>query len=206
MASIMYNAILLFGAPGSGKGTQGKILGAIPGFYHSATGDLFRALDMNSDMGKMVKGYSSRGELVPDDFTIKLWTQHMAALVASKRLDPQSIMLLMDGVPRNPAQAKLLEPLVRVHRIIHLVCSDLDQMVQRMRLRAIKENRMDDADEKVIRHRFEVYEKETRPVLEHYTQDKIIRIEAGNSIMQVLQDILAALTPLKEAFDLTQEC
>ncbi len=61
-----YKTILLFGAPGAGKGTQGKILGKVPGFYHLACGDVFRSLDMGSDLGRSFMEYSSRGELVPD--------------------------------------------------------------------------------------------------------------------------------------------
>ena len=82
-----YQAILLVGAPGSGKGTQGKMLGVIPGFLHSSTGDIFRALDKNSEMGKTFLRYSTRGELVPDEFTIDLWKQHMAGLVAAGKFD-----------------------------------------------------------------------------------------------------------------------
>src|SRR5262245_55093023 len=68
-----YQTILLFGAPGSGKGTQGKILGQIPGFYHLSCGEVFRTLDTGSDLGKVFMEYSSRGELVPDDVTVKMW-------------------------------------------------------------------------------------------------------------------------------------
>ena len=70
-----YKAILLFGAPGSGKGTQGKILGAVPGFFHSSTGDIFRSLDLQSEMGRIFWEYAGRGQLVPDEFTIKVWKQ-----------------------------------------------------------------------------------------------------------------------------------
>src|SRR5205814_1635842 len=64
-----YKSILLFGAPGSGKGTQGKILGSIPGFYHSACGDVFRSLDLQSEMGRVFWEYSSRGELVLEHYS-----------------------------------------------------------------------------------------------------------------------------------------
>ena len=65
-----FKTVLLFGAPGAGKGTQGKILGAIPGFYHLSCGDVFRTIDINSDIGKVFFEYSAHGELVPDDVAI----------------------------------------------------------------------------------------------------------------------------------------
>ena len=73
-----YRTYLIFGAPGSGKGTQGKILGAIPRFYHCACGDVFRALDTRTELGQAFIEYSSRGQLVPDDLTVKLWKARIA--------------------------------------------------------------------------------------------------------------------------------
>ena len=70
-----YRTILLFGAPGVGKGTQGKILGAIPNLYHCACGDVFRNLRADSPLGKLFIEYSGRGQLVPDEPTIELWRQ-----------------------------------------------------------------------------------------------------------------------------------
>ena len=72
-----YRSILLFGAPGSGKGTQGKILGAIPNFYHLACGDLLRRVTPESELGRIFRDYSSRGELVPDEPVIRMWRQHL---------------------------------------------------------------------------------------------------------------------------------
>ena len=74
-----YDTILLFGPPGVGKGTQGHIVATIPGFYHSSTGDIFRNLDSTSEMGKLFFEYSSRGELVPDDVTLRIWHQTIYA-------------------------------------------------------------------------------------------------------------------------------
>ena len=74
-----YKTVLLFGAPGAGKGTQGKILGQIPGFFHLACGDVFRSLDTTSDLGSKFLDFSSRGELVPDEVTIEMWRQNMHA-------------------------------------------------------------------------------------------------------------------------------
>ena len=83
-----YHTILLFGAPGVGKGTQGKLLGKIPGLYHLATGDIFRSLNRESDLGRQFYEYSSRGELVPDDLTIQLWLAHMQGLIAQRMFSP----------------------------------------------------------------------------------------------------------------------
>ena len=77
-----FKTMLLFGAPGSGKGTQGKILGSIPGLVHVACGEIFRDLRVGSPLGRAFLDYSSRGALVPDDFTVQLWKEHMW------RLDP----------------------------------------------------------------------------------------------------------------------
>ena len=72
VTSDRYATVLLFGAPGVGKGTQGKILAQVPGFYHMSTGDMFRTLDTHTGIGQQIMDFMSRGELVPDELTIKL--------------------------------------------------------------------------------------------------------------------------------------
>ena len=196
-----YKAILLFGAPGSGKGTQGKILGAIPGFFHTACGDIFRSLDLQSDLGRIAWEHSSRGELVPDDFTVKLWKQYIQGMELINAFHPETQFLVMDGIPRNVRQAELLDDTVEVVKIIHLKCADLNKMVERLRRRALRENRLDDANDKVIRHRLEVYETETRPVLSHYSEDKVFRVDATMSQLRVLNEIIKIMIPLKEELD-----
>ena len=101
-----YKAILLIGPPGSGKGTQGRILSAIPGFFHSATGDIFRSLDLNSEAGRIAWQYSSRGELVPDEFTINVWNQYIRGMELINQFHPESELLVLDGVPRSVKQAR----------------------------------------------------------------------------------------------------
>ena len=191
-----YNTVLLFGAPGVGKGTQGKLLGQIPGMRHLATGDLFRSIDKQSEIGREVLGYMSRGELVPDELTVRLWEQHVQRLIASSAYCPEADLLLLDGIPRSRMQATMLEPHVNVLRVIHLATPDVDEMVTRMKRRALKENRPDDADEAVIRRRFEVYEKETRPVLSHYDKKLISEVNAIGSPAEVLMHVLQQLVPV----------
>ena len=194
-----YKSILLFGAPGAGKGTQGKILGKIPGFFHLACGDVFRSLDMTSDLGKQFLNFSSRGELVPDELTIQMWRQNMHAQTVLSLYKPKQDLLVLDGIPRNVGQARELENSLDVFKVIHLRCNDENAMMQRMRRRALKENRMDDADDKVIRHRFEVYHEETLPVLEFYPKSIVSDIDAMGSPAQVFQRVLEVVVPVQEA-------
>ena len=192
-----YKTVLLFGAPGAGKGTQGKILGQIPGFFHLACGDVFRSLDTTSDLGSKFLDFSSRGELVPDEVTIEMWRQNMHAQTVLSLFKPKVDLLVLDGIPRSLGQAEALAPYLDVLSVIHLVCPDLDAMVQRMKKRAIKENRLDDADERVIRRRFEVYERETSPVLDHYPSELVTEVSAMGSPAEVLEHVLEAVVPVQ---------
>jgi len=200
-----YKTILLFGAPGSGKGTQGKILGSIPGFFHTACGDIFRSLDLSSEMGRIAWEYSSRGELVPDEFTVKLWKQYIKGMEMVHQFHPETEILVLDGIPRNVMQAQLLEDTLEILKVIHLRCTDMKKMVERLRRRALKENRLDDANDKVIQHRLEVYETETRPVLDYYPPNSIVKVDATKSQIRVLSDIIKILVPLKEEMDKSRE-
>ncbi len=193
-----YKTVLLFGAPGAGKGTQGRILGQIPGFYHCACGDVFRQIDINSELGKIFYEYSSRGELVPDDVTVKMWAESIHAHTVLSDYKPKADVLILDGIPRTLEQAKLIEQHVEVIQIIHLVCNNQEAMFERMRRRALKENRLDDADEKVIRHRWAVYEQQTRPVLGYYPKEMIEEVGSIASPAAVLREILDVVVPIQD--------
>jgi len=194
-----YRTVLLFGAPGAGKGTQGHILGTIPGFYHCACGDVFRNIDIHSELGKVFYEYSSRGELVPDDHTVKMWAESIRARTVLGDYKPHADLLVLDGIPRTVEQAKLMDDYIEVFQVIHLVCKDQDAMFERLRRRALKENRFDDADEKVIRQRWSVYEKETAPVLDYYPQDLVVNVDSIGSPGRVLRDILDFVVPIQDA-------
>jgi adenylate kinase len=200
LTGMRYKTVLLFGAPGSGKGTQGKILGAIPGFFHSSTGDIFRSLDLQSEMGRTIWEYSSAGKLVPDDLTIKIWSQYLRGMEMINQFHPETEIIILDGLPRNVNQARILEQTIDVLKVIHLV-ADQAKMVERLRRRALKENRVDDASDEVISRRFDVYQKQTQPVLDYYPAEKIVRVDAAQHQIRVLSDIIGVLVPLKEAAD-----
>lgn len=192
----MYRAYLLFGAPGAGKGTQGKILGTIPNFFHFACGDAFRNLKIESDLGHVFIDYSSRGQLVPDEPTIELWRREIDASVATGRFNPQTDALILDGIPRNPHQAEMLKSVIDVRAVFYLTCSDMEKMVNRLQRRALRENRLDDANLDIIRSRLATYEKETRPVLEYYGHGLVHQIDSAQPPTKVLSDILAVIQGL----------
>ncbi|MEZ6062698.1 MAG: nucleoside monophosphate kinase [Planctomycetaceae bacterium] len=192
-----YRCVLLFGPPGVGKGTQGKILANIPGFFHLSVGDVFRAIDIGSANGKEVYNYISRGELVPDELTIKIWKKAVDAYVALSWFKPREDLLVLDGMPRNIQQVEMVKPYLEIHRIIYLECVDQEDMVHRIRRRAIRENRTDDANEEVIRHRFQVYSNTTAQVLEKYDQQIINRIDCNGSPAEVLRAILDVTIPVQ---------
>ena len=193
-----YRTVLLFGAPGVGKGTQGKILGQIPGFYHLSCGEVFRTIDISSEVGRVFFEYSSRGDLVPDDVTIEMWKRNIHAQTVLSLYKTQVDLLVLDGIPRNVAQAELVDKYIVVLKVIHIVCSDKAEMIKRLRRRALKENRADDAREDVILKRWEVYEEETRPVLERYPSELISEVDAIGSPGKILQSILEQLVPVQE--------
>lgn len=200
MAELRYPTVLLFGAPGIGKGTQGKILGQIPGFHHVSSGDMFRSLDENSPVRDEIRRYTSRGELVPDELTVRIWKKWIDRQVSDSVCNPQSQIMLLDGIPRSVKQCDLLQDCIEVLQVVYLVCPNEDLLVQRIRGRALEENRIDDADENVIRRRFEVYRHASAPLLEYYADDIVTCIDPMGTPAEVLHRILACLVPVQKAF------
>lgn len=189
-------AILMLGAPGSGKGTQGKILGAIPRFFHCACGDVFRSLDTRTPLGRQFVEYSSRGELVPDELTISLWKTQIDNLADTHTYKPDIDCLVLDGIPRNVRQAELLGQHIEVHQVFHLSCPNRDELARRMRKRALKDNRLDDASDKVINQRIATYEAETKPILAYYPPDKVLDIDATQPPVKVVHEVLSRIITL----------
>ncbi|WP_395717554.1 adenylate kinase family protein [Prosthecobacter sp.] len=189
-------AFLILGAPGSGKGTQGKVLGSIPRFHHLACGDVFRSLDTRTPLGQKFVQYSSRGELVPDDVTVQLWHANLKQRIDAHLFKPEIDFLVLDGIPRNVEQARFMEPHIDVLKVFHLSCPDRTELARRLRKRALKDNRFDDANETVIQNRFATYEAETKPILEHYAGDRILDIDASQPPAKVLYDIIGGVMQL----------
>src|SRR3954470_8711682 len=188
-----YRTFILFGAPGSGKGTQGKTLGSIPRFYHCPCGDVFRSIDTRTKVGKAFLEYSSKGELVPDKVTVELWKEAIDAAVDAHKFKPDIDILVLDGIPRNAAQAKIMEKMIDVEKVFHLSCPNRETLFTRLKKRALKDNRLDDANEQVIQRRLEIYERESKPVLAHYGKDRITCVDATQPPAKVLLHILESV-------------
>jgi adenylate kinase len=197
-----FRTFLILGAPGSGKGTQGKVLGSIPRFHHLACGDVFRSLDTRTALGQKFVEFSSRGELVPDDLTVQLWRANIKQRADGHVFKPEIDFLVLDGIPRNVEQAKYMEKDIEVLKVFHLSCPDRTELARRLRKRALKDNRFDDASETVIQQRFATYEAETKPILDYYSGDRIVDIDASQQPAKVLYDILGSIMTLEAWHDL----
>jgi adenylate kinase len=191
-----FRTFLVLGAPGSGKGTQGKVLGSIPRFHHLACGDVFRSLDTRTPLGQEFVRYSSLGQLVPDDLTVQFWRANIRNRVDAYAFKPDIDFLVLDGIPRNVEQAIFMEPDIEVLKVFHLSCPDREELARRLRKRALKDNRYDDASEEVIRKRFATYEAETKPILDYYAGDKVVNIDASMSPARVLHAMLGEIMQL----------
>ncbi|MDZ7345119.1 MAG: nucleoside monophosphate kinase [candidate division KSB1 bacterium] len=193
MPTVMYNTVLLLGAPGSGKGTWGKGLGMMPGFYHLSTGDIFRGLDPESEMGITVMKIIQEGELVPDEVAFELWKQYMSRAILLGAFRPQQDILILDGLPRTPRQAEMLKPLAEVKAVLLLDCDDRELLVKRLRKRALLEHRADDANEQTIRYRFDVYDAEIESILAYFPAPVIAKIDVSVPPVRILSSISTAL-------------
>ena len=194
------NTILLFGAPGSGKGTQGKILGTIPNLFHCACGDVFRNLRLDSELGRVFIEYSSKGQLVPDEHTLKLWRQQIEASTGMGRFNPERDLLVLDGIPRNRRQAEILQDTLDVKALLNLTCDDKSKLIERLQRRALRENRLDDANLEVIKSRLQTYENETKQVVDFYGPALVHTVDSTQSPINVLQDILKIVSKILPQF------
>ena len=125
-------AILLFGMPGAGKGTQGRLLGTMAGLFHISTGEIFRSLDRSTEDGRTVRDLIDHGNLVPDELAVRIWRTWLDTAINDRRLSPDSDVLVLDGIPRSIAQCQMLESQIDVLAVVHLSTKDEEPLVQRL--------------------------------------------------------------------------
>ncbi len=187
--------LILFGPPGSGKGTQAAKLVEKYELLHISTGDLFR-YEMGNDtpLGKKAKSYIEKGELVPDEVTVGMLRNKVEA-------NPGLGGYIFDGFPRTVNQAGALDKLLaekgsEVARLIMLEVPD-DELVKRLLERGKTSGRTDDVDEKIIRNRIEIYKKETTPVYDYYHEKgKASKVNGVGSIEEIFQRLCVEVDKL----------
>lgn len=194
--SAPFPSILIFGPPGSGKGTLGKFLSSAGNHFHLSSGDIFRTISPETPAGKLFHSYAGRGLLLPDDATLQIWRHYVDGLIATNRYFPSRQLLLLDGIPRTLHQAELLEKHVRIQKIIVLEIQNPNELIQRIQRRAVIEKRSDDMNPDALKVRLSVYAQETQKLLQHYPRDLLARFNANQKPLEVLRDVLVGLSPL----------
>jgi adenylate kinase len=192
-----YRTILLFGMPGSGKGTQGAVLGQLPDLVHVSMGDVFRKIPKYGKFGQEIERFTSKGALVPDDLTVRIWQRHIMILEMQELLLPDQHTLILDGLPRNYAQAERLDDVLNVLQIFHLHINDEVKAGERLKARALRENRLDDMNEEVIKRRLKTYYDETFQTLSFYPSDIVYDIDASQPPIDVCRDIIIRMSELQ---------
>lgn len=183
--------IVLMGAPGSGKGTQAALIVKELGLPHISTGDLLRAaVAAGTELGRQAKAVMDRGELVSDEIVLGLLEERLAR-------EDTADGFILDGYPRNVAQAEALEALLeRLGQPLDEALQidvDEERVVERIAKRAALEGRSDDTEE-TVRNRLEVYAEQTAPVVDFYARKGLLsRVLGDGSIEEVFQRIKGVL-------------
>jgi adenylate kinase len=184
--------IVLLGAPGSGKGTQGERLAAHFSIPKISTGDALRAaVKAGTELGKKAKATMDAGQLVANELVYGIVEERLA------QADARSGFIL-DGFPRNTAQAEVLDSMLKkleespIGKAVHLAVED-EEIIKRLHERAIKEGRDDDKED-VIRHRIHVYNEETHPLLDFYKdQGKLVTVKGVGTLDEIFARIVKVL-------------
>lgn len=187
--------LILFGPPGSGKGTQAAKLVEKYQLLHISTGDLFRyEMGNNTPLGLEAKSYISKGELVPDEVTVGMLRNKVEA-------NPDVEGYIFDGFPRTIPQCEALDALLlekgeSISKLIMLDVPD-QEIVTRIKKRGETSGRADDLDENIIRNRIDVYKKETTPVFDYYAEKgKSVKIHGVGSIEDIFNKLCEEIDAL----------
>ncbi|GIM97359.1 adenylate kinase [Paractinoplanes toevensis] len=192
--------VLLVAPPGAGKGTQGALIATHFGIPHIATGDLLRDhVAQGTELGRAVRDHLSRGELVPDEIVLDMVRTAFADAKAAGG------GYVLDGMPRNMAQARALYEIGRslemtANVALHLKADD-EELTRRLLARAALEGRSDDTEE-VIRRRLALYHEVTHPIVGWYASRGIlVTVDAMPPMERVARQVLTALEAMSSLVD-----
>lgn len=187
--------VVLFGAPGCGKGTQSELLEKRFGLSHVSTGEIIRShIKSQTELGLQMQDYISRGELAPDSVVIGMIENYLAENKGIKGT-------IFDGFPRTTAQAEAFDKLLEQHNdsVDIMIYMDVpeEELVKRILLRGKESGRADDASEDVIRNRIAVYNQQTAVVADYYrAQGKYVAVPSLGTIDEVFERIAAEIAKL----------
>lgn len=188
--------IVIFGAPGSGKGTQSDLLIKKYGFGHISTGDVLRnEIKNGTELGKTAKGYIDNGQLIPDDLMVNI----LASVYDSFGSDHAGV--IFDGFPRTIAQAEALKAMLagRGHSVAAMIELDVpeDELMARLIKRGQESGRSDD-NEETIKKRLDVYHSQTSPLIEWYEKEGIHNhINGLGELDRIFKDICEVIDKIK---------
>lgn len=189
--------LIIYGAPGGGKGTQSSLLIDEYKLKHLSTGDILRnEIAKNTSLGKIANGYISNGELVPDDLVIKI----IDSILGNIDFD-QYNGIVFDGFPRTVAQAEALEKLFEEHKMTVDVLIDLDtdeeELINRLLLRGKTSGRSDD-NLQTIKTRLETYKEQTMPVSKYYKdKNRYTKVQGVGTIDEIFERIKEVIEKIK---------
>ncbi|MEM1158133.1 MAG: nucleoside monophosphate kinase [Verrucomicrobiota bacterium] len=195
-------AFYLIGPPASGKGTHGKLIGGLPGFFHFSMGQAFRSMKPKTDQERRelqrAHELTSEGYLADDELAHRIFKDYFTGLTASRLFDPVGQTLILDGIPRRRTQAEWLESRVELIRVIQFIC-DEEVIFERVEKRAMLEGRADDKSD-VVRTRLKVYLDQLEPMMDFFPPAHIVRINSAAAPLRVLRQVLKAMDvkPTKE--------
>lgn len=184
---IMIN-LILFGKPGSGKGTQAEFVKNKYGLVHISTGDVFRYnISKQTELGLLAKSYMEKGDLVPDNVTVKM-------LEAEVNKSPNANGFIFDGFPRTTHQAEILDDFLKKKElsITMTIALEVDEaiLIERLINRGKESGRIDDQDKSKIKNRFDEYNNKTSQLIKYYkNQNKFYSVEGTGEIEQITQRI-----------------
>ncbi len=194
--SLPPRTIVLIGPPASGKGTHGKALGVLPGFCHFSTGQAFRNYHASSPEERIelreISRLTSRGELVADELALRIFFTCYDLLVAGGGFHPDDQMLVLDGIPRTAPQAAAIRDKFDIRKVFFFECDDAE-IIRRAEDRAMKENRADDANMDIVRHRLSIYRRELPGLENSFDEGLKVRINSAQDSHRVLHQILSHL-------------